>query len=36
MSYEQKETQENRGVAFDLSSCVAMMEEMMGQQEGGL
>jgi hypothetical protein len=35
MSDEQKETQENRGVPFDLSSCMAMMEEMMGQQEGG-
>ena len=34
MSDEQKETQENRGVPFDLSSCMAMMEEMMGQQEG--
>jgi hypothetical protein len=34
MSDEQKETQENRGVPFDLSSCMAMMQEMMGQQEG--
>ncbi len=35
MSEEQKETQENRGVPFDLASCMAMMEEMMSQGEGG-
>ena len=35
MSDKQKATQENQRVPFDLSSCMAMMEEMMGKQEGG-
>ncbi len=32
MTEEQKATQENRRVSFDLGSCMAMMKEMMGQQ----
>jgi hypothetical protein len=32
MSNEQKETRENRAVPFDLAACVAMMEEMIGQE----
>ena len=35
MTDKQKATQENQKVPFDPSSCVAMMEEMMGHQEGG-
>ena len=32
MTEEQKATHENRRVPFDLVSCLAMMEEMMGQE----
>ena len=32
MSDEHKETQENQGVPFDLASCLAMTEEMMGEE----
>ena len=35
MSDEQQKTQENQGVPFDLTSCMAMIEEMMGQQGDG-
>jgi hypothetical protein len=34
MTDQQKATQENQRDPFDLGSCMAMMEEMMGQQEG--
>ena len=32
MTEEQKATSENKRVPFDLASCMAMLEEMMGQQ----
>ncbi len=32
MTEEQKATHENQRVPFDLGSCLAMMEEMMGQE----
>lgn len=32
MTEEQKATHENQRVPFDLASCLAMMEEMMGQE----
>jgi hypothetical protein len=35
MTDKQKATQENQRVPFDLSPCMAMMEQMMGQQEEG-
>jgi hypothetical protein len=33
MTDQQKATQENQSVPFGLSSCIAMMKEMLGQQE---
>ena len=32
MAEEQKGTHEDQRIPFDLSSCLTMMEEMMGQQ----
>ena len=32
MTDEQKATQENQRTPFDVTSCMAMMEKMMGQQ----
>jgi hypothetical protein len=34
MTEEQKTTRENRRVPFDMASCMAMLEKMMGQYEG--
>jgi hypothetical protein len=34
MTEERKATRENQRVPFDMASCTAMLEEMMGQYEG--
>ena len=35
MTTERKTTQENQGTTFEMSSCMAMMQEMMAKQGEG-